>query len=82
VKPETTNDLFARFEATVHVAENGAEFWLARELAELLGYVQWRNIAEVLGRRSAGPARWCFRNGDFGGGLSSDLRAAVMGARR
>ncbi len=38
------------FEAIKHVAEDGAEFWYARELAPVLEYVEWRNFAKVLDR--------------------------------
>ena len=38
------------FEAIKHIADDGSEFWYARELAILLEYVQWRNFAKVLDR--------------------------------
>jgi len=38
------------FEAIKHIADDGSEFWYARELAILLEYVQWRNFAKVLAR--------------------------------
>ncbi len=28
--------------------DNGVEFWLARDLQELLGYTQWRNFVAVI----------------------------------
>jgi len=38
------------FEAIKHVADDGTEFWYARELAVVLEYVQWRNFEKVLQR--------------------------------
>lgn len=32
------------FESIKHVDENGAEYWLARELAKVLQYSEWRNF--------------------------------------
>ena len=39
---------YASFESIKHIAENGAEFWYARELARVLEYTQWRNFAKVI----------------------------------
>jgi DNA-damage-inducible protein D len=39
--------LFQSFEDLVH-RDEGTEFWLARELQELLGYTQWRNFEQVI----------------------------------
>jgi DNA-damage-inducible protein D len=36
------------FEQIRHESDEGNEFWSARELAKLLGYVQWRNFAQVI----------------------------------
>ncbi len=36
------------FEAIRHETAEGAEYWSARELAPLLGYVQWRNFVTAL----------------------------------
>lgn len=41
---------YKSFEAIKHLADDGSEFWYARELATVLGYVQWRNFAKVLDR--------------------------------
>ena len=38
------------FEEIKHLSNDGAEFWYARELAEVLEYVQWRNFSNVLDR--------------------------------
>lgn len=39
---------YISFESIKHIAENGTEFWLARELAPVLEYTQWRNFAKVI----------------------------------
>ncbi len=41
--------LFRSFEDLVH-REGDVEYWLARELQELLGYTQWRNFEPVIAR--------------------------------
>jgi DNA-damage-inducible protein D len=39
------------FEKIVHVDEAfGVEFWLARDLQEILGYTEWRNFLRVVGK--------------------------------
>jgi DNA-damage-inducible protein D len=41
--------LFHSFESLAH-REGEVEYWLARELQELLGYTQWRNFEEVVAK--------------------------------
>ncbi len=41
---------YKSFEAIKHTADDGTEFWYARELSEILEYVQWRNFSKVLER--------------------------------
>lgn len=41
--------LFRSFEEIAH-REGETEFWLARELQDLLGYTQWRNFEQVVDR--------------------------------
>lgn len=36
------------FESIKHIDENGVEFWLARELAEVLSYDKWKNFEGVI----------------------------------
>lgn len=36
------------FENIKHIDSNGNEFWYARELQEVLGYIQWRNFKIVI----------------------------------
>jgi len=41
--------LHRRFEDCAH-AQDGVEYWLARELLDLLGYTQWRNFEQVIAK--------------------------------
>ncbi len=36
------------FEDLTHTTDNGVEFWLARDLQQLLDYTQWRNFELVI----------------------------------
>jgi DNA-damage-inducible protein D len=47
MKNELIQRLHKSFEDCAHQKE-GVEFWLARELQELLGYTQWRNFEAVM----------------------------------
>lgn len=47
MKKELIVQLHQRFEERVH-KDGEQEFWLARELQELLGYTQWRNFEQVI----------------------------------
>jgi DNA-damage-inducible protein D len=38
------------FEAHAQQAENGVEFWLARDLQFLLGYTKWDNFLNVISK--------------------------------
>ena len=38
------------FEDIKHIDENGSEYWLARELQNVLGYHQWRSINDLIER--------------------------------
>ena len=38
------------FEDIKHIDENGNEYWLARELQNVLGYHQWRSINDLIER--------------------------------
>ncbi len=46
------NDLIytmtATFEGHAQTTENGVEYWLARDLQQLLGYNEWRNFLNVI----------------------------------
>lgn len=49
MKKELVNQLHKNFEDAAY-AENGLEYWLARELQELLGYTEWRNFLNAINR--------------------------------
>jgi DNA-damage-inducible protein D len=39
---------YTRFESIKHIRDDGAEYWSARELADVLEYTQWRNFTKVI----------------------------------
>jgi DNA-damage-inducible protein D len=39
---------YKQFEDIKRVHPDGSEYWLARELATILDYTQWRNFAKVI----------------------------------
>ena len=39
---------YKQFEDIKHLRADGSEYWLARELAEVLDYTQWRNFVKVI----------------------------------
>ncbi len=45
-----TKKEYKYFDDIKHIDENGMEFWYARELAEVLLYVEWRNFEKVIKR--------------------------------
>ena len=47
MKAEEIIELFRQFEAIANEYE-GVECWSARELSQLLGYVQWRNFGNII----------------------------------
>ncbi|MBT9503135.1 MAG: DNA damage-inducible protein D [Burkholderiaceae bacterium] len=49
MKKELIHKLHKSFEDCAH-QEEGVEYWLARELQELLGYAQWRSFEQVIDR--------------------------------
>jgi DNA-damage-inducible protein D len=50
MKTGVVHTLTDTFEAHAQQAENGVEFWLARDLQHLLGYDEWRNFTAVIGK--------------------------------
>ncbi|MDR1163390.1 MAG: DNA damage-inducible protein D [Candidatus Accumulibacter sp.] len=48
MKKELIQKLHKSFEDCAHQTNEGVEFWLARELQDLLGYTQWRNFEAVI----------------------------------
>lgn len=47
---ELNAEEYKSFEGIKHVREDGVEFWYAREFADVLEYVQWRNFQKVIDR--------------------------------
>lgn len=48
MKKERIVQLHTDFEQVARVTDDGQEFWLARELMELLGYTRWQNFEKVI----------------------------------
>jgi DNA-damage-inducible protein D len=48
MKTELIQSLTSSFEAHAQQAEDGVEYWLARDLQHLLGYNEWRNFMAVI----------------------------------
>lgn len=44
----TIQTLTDNFELSVNIADKEVEFWLARDLQQLLGYAEWRNFQNVI----------------------------------
>ena len=44
------NELTATFEGHAQQTDGGVEYWLARDLQQLLGYTEWRNFTGVMSR--------------------------------
>jgi len=45
---DTIEILTSNFEQCVNKADSDVEFWLARDLQQLLGYTEWRNFQKVI----------------------------------
>lgn len=41
---------YRKFEEIKYIREDGSEYWIARELAAVLDYSQWRNFQKVIDR--------------------------------
>jgi DNA-damage-inducible protein D len=48
MKPAVIRTLTDTFEGHAQQTETGVEYWLARDLQQLLGYTEWRNFQAVL----------------------------------
>lgn len=57
MKAQEIIELFNRFES-IAIEYEGVECWSARELAPVMGYVQWRNFQSIIekAKESAGNA--------------------------
>ncbi len=51
MKKEVITKLHSNFEKIVQIEEEtGMEFWLARDIQDILGYAKWDNFAKVIGK--------------------------------
>ena len=50
MRTELIHSLTSTFEACAQRADNGVEFWLARDIQHLLGYAEWRNFVAVINK--------------------------------
>ena len=50
MKNELVHALTESFEGHAQETENGVEYWLARDVQHLLGYSEWRNFLNVVGK--------------------------------
>ena len=50
MKTNVVHALTKNFEASTKQTDEGVEFWLARDLQQLLGYDQWRNFTKAIER--------------------------------
>jgi len=50
MKKELVQNLTNTFEGHAQQTESGVEFWLARDIQHLLGYVEWRNFGLVVSK--------------------------------
>lgn len=50
MKTDLIHALTDSFETHAQQADNGVEFWLARDVQHLLGYTEWRNFAAVISK--------------------------------
>ena len=48
METQIIHSLTNNFESFAHKTEEGIEFWLARDLQQLLGYTEWRNFHKVI----------------------------------
>jgi DNA-damage-inducible protein D len=48
MKLELVHTLTESFEGHAQETENGVEYWLARDLQQILGYSEWRNFVNVI----------------------------------
>ena len=50
LKSQLIQQLTETFEGHAQQTEGGVEYWLARDLQHLLGYAEWRNFSQVVGK--------------------------------
>ncbi|WP_338770383.1 DNA damage-inducible protein D (plasmid) [Bernardetia sp. ABR2-2B] len=52
MKKENIETLMQQFEKDVHRTQQDIEFWYARDLQNLLGYLRWKNFIQVIDKAS------------------------------
>lgn len=57
MKPDQVITLTATFEGHAHQTEDGIEYWLARDLQQLLGYTEWRNSSIIASKHQFKTSR-------------------------
>ena len=50
MKTELVQTLTTTFEVHAQQTDGGVEYWLARDLQDLLGYTEWRNFTAVIAK--------------------------------
>ncbi len=50
MKIEVIKSLATNFESFANKTDSGVEFWLARDLQQLLGYTEWRNFLNIISK--------------------------------
>jgi len=50
MKTEIIKDHINRFQSCANKSQEGVEFWLARDLQQLLGYAKWDNFIAVISK--------------------------------
>ncbi len=50
MKNDLVHQLTAAFEGHAQQTENGIEYWLARDIQHLLGYIKWENFLNVISK--------------------------------
>lgn len=56
MRPDTIEGLIAAFEDAAHRTDDGQEYWTARDLAQLLGYGEYRFFLPILDKAKAACA--------------------------
>lgn len=64
MKTERVQTLTDTFEGHAQQTDNGVEYWLARDIQHLLGYAEWRNFGQVIGKAKIACEVSGYRVGD------------------
>jgi len=52
MNPKIVKSLTTDFESNKHQTKDGLDFWYARDLQKLLGYLQWKNFEKIIKKNS------------------------------